>query len=314
MCVRFLRSLCKIIALLFPLVLHAQTAPSASGNHVFANRALATFGLVAIPDDTASFLSVNQTGKDNNSFRSSQFGGGVTLASDHPIFLEGYLGYQRYDPRFILSSNATDVPVRAKWVGLAAAGGVGYDFRLNDYWTFRPVLNAAIGRITSELNISAPFTAADLGADQEFLLNGSIAAGGLGGSLMLEYSDVQRHREVEFRLRQSYMKLKTIGNSSNLDAEANVITSSAWARMRRPIRSLSAFGTPVRSVLQGSVTSYHGDQDAILGTNWLAKVGVGIEVGNRGKSLPVRGQARVLLSYAIGENYSGYSVGLGFNF
>lgn len=309
-----LLSIPVFFGLLFPVSVQAQSGPPTDEIRRFANRALATFGLVAVPSDTASFLSINQTGGDENSFRSSQLGGGFTLPDGRPIYLEGYLGYQRYDPRFIIDLPIADIEVRAKWAGLAASGGIGYDFRIDRNWVFRPIVNVALGRIASEVSVRPPFTATDLGPDSEFLQRGEIIAGGLGGALVVEYTDVQPNRELEFRLRQSFMKLKSIGSSSYLNAEADVVTSSAWARLRQPLGDLSAFGSPVRSVLQASVTGFNGDQSEILGTSWLAKVGAGIELGNSGDALPVRGQLRLLLSYAFGENYKGYSVGLGFNF
>lgn len=304
----------SIASVMFMSSAAAQVAAPNAEFEDFANRALATFGLVAVANDTASFLSVTKGGGDESSFRSSQLGGGFVWSNDIPLYLEGYLGFQRYDPHFILDKPTRDLDVRANWYGLAATGGIGWDFRLSGHWSFRPIVNVSIGKITSEANIQAPIVASDSGGDLDFLTNGHITAGGLGGTLMLEYQNHQKSYDLDIRLRHSYLHLTSIGSSADISASADAITTTGWVRARIPVSGWKAFGNPVRSVWQASVTSYSGDQGEVLGIKWLAKVGAGIELDTENTELPLVKRARLLVSYAFNDDYSGYSLGIGFNF
>ena len=131
---------------------------------------------------------------------------------------------------------------------------------------------------------------------------------------MLEYKRNQHGRDLDFTLRHTHMRLASIGKSSGLNARANAISTSAWARARLPIRNIRAFGSPVRSVWQARLSYFSGDQGDILGIDWMAKVGFGFELGTENTELPLLKKTRLMLSYAAANGYRGYSVGLGFSF
>lgn len=292
----------------------AQTFSREGGLEQFAREALSTFGLVAIPNESASALSVKNTGVNGNSFRSLQFGGGKRMWEDRPIWLEGYVGYQRYDPQFILTNGNQDLAVRAKWTGVAATGGIGWDYRLAKNWALRPILNLSVGRILSDADISGTGPGSPGGPNLEFLGSGGLTVFGIGGSVLLDYEERTRARDVDFKLRYTQMRLMTVGGSSGIDATSDVATVAAWVRARYPIPGLTAFHKPVKSVWEASFSAYPGDQGKLLGIDWLGGLGVGLELDTSGTGVPFVSRARLLARYVFGDDYQGYSLGIGFSF
>jgi len=273
---------------------HAQTYTRDGGLERFASEALATFGLVAIPNESASTLSVKSTGTDGNSFRSIQFGGGKRMWEDLPIWLEGYVGYQRYDPQFVLTNGNQDLSVRAKWTGIAATGGIGWDYRFAPNWSFRPIFNLSLGRILSDAAISSSTPGSPGGPNLDFLSNGGLTVLGVGGSFLLDYENHTRSRDLDFRLRYTQMRLMTIGGSSGIDAVSDVATASAWVRARYPIPGLKAFRRPVKSVWEATLSSYPGDQGKLLDIKWLGSLGAGLELDTHNTGVPLISRARLL--------------------
>ena len=58
-----------------------------------------------VPDGTVSTLQINRHGEGDNDIGVSlgQLGAGFTWSDSFPLYLEGFLGYARYDPRFVFS-------------------------------------------------------------------------------------------------------------------------------------------------------------------------------------------------------------------
>ena len=71
------------------------------------NAALSLMTFTLTPDVTASNLSINDNSGDGSSGESdllmTQLGGGATMSDGFPIYLEGNLGFSRYDPQFVIS-------------------------------------------------------------------------------------------------------------------------------------------------------------------------------------------------------------------
>lgn len=88
-----------------------------------------------VPDVTASDLNIGSGTNEKNQLSITQFGGGATLSKRYPIYLEGTLGYSRYDPQFVLSNGDDSRTIPAKWNSLTGTGGIGWDFNLyTDKW------------------------------------------------------------------------------------------------------------------------------------------------------------------------------------
>jgi hypothetical protein len=280
----------------------------------YANQAVATFGLVAVPNETASAFTIRNTSRDTNSFTSIQVGGGgVPKFFDRPIYVEGFLGYQRYDPQFLIKKDqGDDLTVRAYWNGFAATIGAGWDFDLGNNWSFRPIGNLTIGHIVSDATLVGGITEAALDVDLGFLFGEGVTTGGYGASALFTYDYNAGHAEYDIRLRHTHLRLQSIGKSSHLNARATAITTSAWARARYPIKGWRVMQRPVKSMYEASVSIYPGDQAKLLDIGWLARVGAGVEFDTTATWVPIIKKGRVAVRYIFGEDYQGLSLGIGF--
>ena len=75
-----------------------------------ANGVLGLLGYNVVPDVTASSLTISRGGQEDTGLQTTQFGLGFTVDQDFPLYLEGFLGYSRYDPRFVFSDGAEHQP------------------------------------------------------------------------------------------------------------------------------------------------------------------------------------------------------------
>ncbi len=303
-----------LVVVLLPLQTSAQDFRLGDGVSRFPNQALATFGLVAIPNDSANGLSLRNKSNDANEYFSFQLGGGFRLHEETPIYTEGYLGYQRYNPILIVSRPSGDMIVPVRWNGAAATGGIGYDWKLTNHWSLRPIMNASIGHIVSDAAILGNLLPGTPDADEGFLVDGGMSTGGLGGSLLLNYKKRSAAMDVDIRIRHTHLELTSIFGSANLNARASAISSSIWSRVRIPVRGLKWQNRPIRSVWEASITRYSGDQGKTLDIEWLGKVGAGLELELTGTEIGIVSRGRLTFNYLFGEEYDGVSIGLGISF
>jgi hypothetical protein len=232
---RYLRSAVgSIIVLTASLFLaspvDAQDIKIGDGVGRFANQALATFGLVAVPDEPASALSLKKNGSDENAFFAGQVGGGFRVSQSIPIFLEGYLGFQRYDPLLIVETPSADLTVTGQWNGVSATGGVGYDFRLTEHWSLRPIANLSLGHIVSDASILGGLVSGDADGDLDFLIDGGMSTGGYGGSLLLNYEKKSRSGDFDIRIRHTHLELQSIFGDADLNARILSFKTAPTAR------------------------------------------------------------------------------------
>ena len=89
------------------------------------NAALSLMTFTVTPDITASNLSINNGGGDTSDLLLTQLGGGATMSDGFPIYLEGNLGFSRYDPQFVITRGEETNTFPAKWNTLSASGGMG---------------------------------------------------------------------------------------------------------------------------------------------------------------------------------------------
>ncbi|WP_118135921.1 hypothetical protein [Oceanicella sp. SM1341] len=281
-----------------------------------ASGALATLGITAVPSETASTL-VFDTGTRPNGrpdFAASQFGGGFTVSSSFPLYLEGYLGFTRYDPSYLVTDGDRSAPISPKWTGFAATGGIGWDISLTDDLVLRPMMNVSLGYIASDTAVVAAFIADKLGAeDTRFLRDGGLTAGGLGGSVVLEYNREWGDYETDVSLRYTRIHLTPIGGDRHVVGEAVAETLALWTRERVPT-GLHVFGSPLRGVAEFSAAWLPGDQGDILRTDWLMQVGLGVEFNVSQTWVPVVREVRLVARYTRGEVLQGFGIGLAASF
>jgi hypothetical protein len=136
---------------------------------------------------------------------------------------------------------------------------------------------------------------------------------------MLAYYDFREEGDVDIELRYTHLLLETFGNTMEAArGRADAQTLGLWARYRWPT-GVEAFGRPVRWVLDGSATTYFGDQQDVMGFTWAVKAGGGIEFDTGRWELGAFGlnlnRVRLIGRYFYGDNnVTGYSFGIGMTF
>lgn len=296
----------------------AQSLDEAFGALVRKNTegALAVLGLAAVPSETASTL-VLDTGSDPNrtyDFQAAQFGGGFRWSEDFPLYMEGYLGYNRYDPVLLLSDEGRTSALPLKWTSVAATGGIGWEFDLTEDLVLRPQAHIMLGRVQTDASVAAQVVANHLGLDIESFKNGGVTAGGLGGSLTLAYNKRwENDHEADLTLRHTRLYIEPIAGDKDLAGQAEAITTSLWTRYRIPT-GREAFNRPIRVVTEASLSHLPGDQGTVIREDWLGMVGLGGEIDLEETWVPWVTTTRVMMRYTRGENLRGFSIGLSASF
>ena len=62
-----------------------------------ADSTLTLLAFTVLPDITTSSLSISNDASDDLSINQWTLGGGFTISDDFPLYLEGTIGYSRYD-------------------------------------------------------------------------------------------------------------------------------------------------------------------------------------------------------------------------
>lgn len=276
---------------------------------------LAVMGLAGIPDDSASAISLQSDTRNRDyDFKSAQLGGGFRLSEGVPIYLEGYIGYARYDPVLTFSGTDQTTALPLKWTSVVATGGVGYQFDLGERWKMTPMAHISVGRTQSDASVATQVIANRLGIEGDFVESGGLWAGGAGGSLTLDYHlPLENDREFEASLRHTHIEYWPIGDDKDLLVQSTAANTVLWTRYRFPTGK-RMFGRPVRWVGDLSLSYLIGDQSIVLGTDWLARVGGGIEVDLSDTWVPWVTTTRLMVRYYGSDTVNGFTVGLAASF
>lgn len=304
---------------LFPLAAAAQIVPSApviTGPDVQkrANAVLALLSYTVTPDLTASSLGIRNGATGNPALNMTQLGGGFTLSQRFPLYLEGAIGGSRYDPTFLLSDGQQQRPLPTRWTNVAATGGIGWDFPLNESknLVIRPIFNFSLGEVLSDATAAQFLINRRVDKNVQFIEDGSLNAYGLGGSLMLGWYPRKEPYEFDLELRFTDIYLQSFGSSSGVRGSANAESTNLYARWRAPT-GLLVLHRPLRYVLELSHSTYLGSQADILGFNHLTSLGVGLEI-DTGAVTKLFSRLRIVGRYAFGKDISGASLGLALSF
>lgn len=282
-----------------------------------ANGVLGLLGYNVVPDVTASSLSISRGSQDDTGLQTTQFGLGFTVDPDFPLYLEGFLGYSRYDPRFVFSQGGDKTPLPTRWNNVSGTIGVGWDFPIIEGLVFRPILNAALGHVETDASLLGRLLELKYDRELAFLQRGRMNAYGLGGSLMLDLNIPRPGYEIDLELRYTDIRLSTYGDTSSfVRGESEAKTFNIWGRVRWPMEA-EMFGRPLRWVVDFAHSRFLGDQSAI-GFDHLTKVGGGIEMNVGRYELGVwdfnMQSIRIVARYLFGQNVSGASIGLAVSF
>jgi len=274
-----------------------------------ANAVLAMMGYMLTPDVTTGSLAISNDTTGNPDFGMSTLGGGFTLSGKSPLYLEGTLGYGRYDPTFISSGGQVE-RVAANWDAYSATGGIGWSFPLGAELVLRPILNFSYGRVESKVSASGQ---TESGAEIEFLRDGRLDTYGLGGSLVLDYERYRPENEIDVELRYTDIYLQSYGGTSTaVQGSADAQSVNLWTRWRAPT-GITMLERPLRYVLEYVHTAFLGDLDGVLGFNHLNSVGAGLELDSSKYDIIVT-RTRLVARYKFGENVRGWSVGFAISF
>lgn len=278
-----------------------------------ANGVLALLGYSVVPDITASSLSINNDRTGDPDIWLSQFAGGFTVSDEVPLYLEGGIGFSRYDPVYVASDGATEREVALKWNSVALTGGVGWDFPISSEWTVRPIANIALGHVESDVSIVGRIIEEETGLPvSDFFDGGRLNAYGYGGSMMLDWERYLEDYEIDVELRYTWIRLESFHSSRGVKGRADVPTFNVWTRYRAPT-GVTFLQRPLRYVLEYAFSSFEGDQAGVLGFDYLNSIGFGVEIDSEADDVVVT-RTRVVGRYRFGNNVSGFGIGLAVSF
>lgn len=269
-------------------------------------------GYSLTPDVTTGSLSITDKGGENQNLQMISLGGGDRISANFPLYLEGTIAFNRYDPTFTDGIGNSSVTVPVKWTGITGTGGVGWDFPLTDTLRIRPIANVMLGHVESDLSVAGRIIENKTGVDLQFLNGGRMNAYGLGGSLMLDYEDYKPEREYDAELRYTNIAINTFDSSTAVQGSADSQSLGLWARARYPT-PLTVLERPLRAVFEVAHTEFLGQLRGALGFDSLSSVGTGIEI-DRSASDPMFSRVRLVFRYQFGQNVRGTSIGLAASF
>ena len=269
-------------------------------------------GYSLTPDVTTGSLSITDKGRDAQNLQMISLGGGDRISANFPLYLEGTIAFNRYNPTFTDGIGNTDITVPVHWNGITGTGGIGWDFPLTENLRIRPIANIMLGHMESDLSLLGRYLEKNKGVDMQFLNGGRMNAYGAGGSLMLDYEDYKPEREYDAELRYTNISLNTFDSSTAVQGSANSQSLGLWARARYPT-PLTVLDRPLRAVFELAHTEFLGQLRGALGFDSLSSVGTGIEV-DRSASDPMFSRVRLVFRYQFGQNVRGTSIGLAASF
>lgn len=302
------------LMLLCVSIAQAQSALYNAANNYLKKRAdafMTITGYSLTPDVTTGSLSI-RNGGDNSDLQMISLGGGDRISANFPLYLEGTLAVNRYNPTFIdgIGNNSLNIPVH--WNSITGTGGIGWDFPITNELRFRPIANVMLGHLESDLSIASRVIENRTGVDMQFLNGGRMNSYGLGGSVMLDYENYMPDQEIDVELRYTNIPVRTFDSSTAVQGSADSQSVAIWARSRVPT-PITLLDRPLRAVFELAHTEFLGDLRGALGFNSLSSVGTGIEL-DRSASDPIFSRIRLVFRYQFGQNVHGTSIGLAASF
>ncbi len=269
-------------------------------------------GYSLTPDVTTGSLSIRNKDGDNSDLQMISLGGGDRISANFPLYLEGTIAVNRYNPTFSDGIGNSSVTVPVHWNSVTGTGGIGWDFPITDELRFRPIANVMLGHLESDLSIASRVIENRKGVDMQFLNGGRMNSYGLGGSVMLDYENYKPNQEIDVELRYTNIPVQTFDSSTAVQGSADSQSLALWARSRIPT-PITLLDRPLRAVFELAHTEFLGDLRGALGFNSLSSVGTGIEL-DRSASDPIFSRVRVVFRYQFGQNVHGTSIGLAASF
>jgi hypothetical protein len=277
-----------------------------------ANSMMSIMGYSLTPDVTTGSLSITDKSTNDPALKMISFGGGDTISKQVPLYLEGTVAINRYDPSFNAGTAESPTLLPVRWNSVSGTGGIGWDFNVTKDWRFRPIFNVTLGHLESDASLFNRKLGEVTGKELDFLNRGRLNVYGAGGSLMLDYENYKPEREIDFEARFTYIPLNSFDSSAAVKGHSDSQSLSLWSRSRTPT-SMRVFDIPIRHVLELAHTQFLGDMRGSLGFNSLTSVGTGIELDRR-ESDPILTRIRLMFRFQFGQNVKGTSIGIAASF
>ena len=290
---------------------YAQTPLQDAGTNYLKKRADALMtitGYSLTPDVTTGNLNINSGSGSRSDLQMTSLGGGDRISENFPLYLEGTIALNRYNPTFTESS----VNIPMYWNSITGTGGVGWDFPITNELRFRPIANVMLGHLESDVSIATRYINNNRDVNLQFLNSGRMNSYGLGGSAMLDYENYKPDQEIDIELRYTNIAIQTFDSSTAVQGSADSQSLSLWARSRIPTPFM-ALDRPLRAVFEVANTQFLGDLRGTLGFSSLSSLGTGIEL-DRSASDPIFSRIRIVFRYQFGQNVQGTSIGLAASF
>jgi hypothetical protein len=293
---------------------NAQTPLQDAGTNYLKKRADALMtitGYSLTPDVTTGNLKITN-GDGKADLQTTSLGGGDRISASFPLYLEGTLAFNRYNPTFTDGVGNSSVNIPMYWNSLTGTGGVGWDFPITDQLRFRPIANVMLGHLESDASIATRYINNNRDVNLQFLNSGRMNSYGMGGSVMLDYENYKPDQEIDVELRYTNIAIQTFDSSTAVQGSADSQSVSLWARSRIPTPWM-ALDRPIRAVFEAANTQYLGSLRGAVGFNSISSLGTGVEL-DRSASDPIFSRIRLVFRYRFGQNVQGTSIGLAASF
>ena len=303
-----------LVALGLASYVNAQTPLQDAGTNYLKKRADALMtitGYSLTPDVTTGNLKITN-GDGKADLQTTSLGGGDRISASFPLYLEGTLAFNRYNPTFTDVAGNSSVNIPMYWNSITGTGGVGWDFPITDQLRFRPIANVMLGHLESDASIATRYINNNRDVNLQFLNSGRMNSYGMGGSVMLDYENYKPDQEIDIELRYTNIAIQTFDSSTAVQGSADSQSVSLWARSRIPTPWM-ALDRPIRAVFEAANTQYLGGLRGTMGFNSISSLGTGVEL-DRSASDPIFSRIRLVFRYRFGQNVQGTSIGLAASF
>ena len=294
---------------------HAQTPLQDAGTNYLKKRADALMtitGYSLTPDVTTGNLKITNGSDGKADLQMTSLGGGDRVSASFPLYLEGTIALNRYNPTFTDGVGNSTVNIPMYWNSITGTGGIGWDFPITDQLRFRPIANVMLGHLESDASVATRYINNNRDVNLQFINSGRMNSYGAGGSVMLDYENYKPDQEIDIELRYTNIAIQTFQSSTAVQGSADSQSVSLWARSRIPTPFM-ALDRPIRAVFEVANTQFLGDLRGTLGFSSLSSLGTGVEL-DRSASDPIFSRIRLVFRYQFGLNVRGTSIGLAASF
>ena len=149
-----------------------------------ANSMMLIMGYSLTPDVTTGSLSITDKSTNNPALKMISFGGGDRISEQVPLYLEGTVAINRYDPSFNAETADSPILLPVRWNSISGTGGIGWDFNITKEFRFRPIFNVTLGHLESDASIFNRALEDRTGKNLDFLNRGRLNVYGAGLSLI----------------------------------------------------------------------------------------------------------------------------------